>query len=80
MNTIAREVFPTVTPSIGKGNASAAVAAATSAAVPTATVQCGGFIASAMTATTRPAIAANPTTRRTGRTRVVSVVSESDDQ
>src|SRR5919199_1551916 len=79
MKTIAGDVDPTVTPSIGSGNASATAAAASRHRTPASAPWSGGSPtteATAAAATTAPASATGTTT---GKTRAV-LAAESADQ
>src|SRR3954451_5544068 len=79
---IASEVVPapTLTPSIGSGKASAAVAAASRAAMPAASAQLGGSATSDTTAARIPTIASTATGTTTGNDRTVSALSARGDQ
>src|SRR5439155_20780334 len=69
MNTVARDVLPADTPSIGTGNASATIADPSSASAPSHADPAGGSAASAETATTtrQSAASATATTKKSTR-------------
>src|SRR3954454_6105844 len=71
---------PTLTPSIGSGKASAAVAAATRPTMPAASAQVGGSATSDATAATIPTTASTATGITTGNDRTVSALSARGDQ
>src|SRR5215208_6658433 len=70
---------PTLTPSIGSGKASAAVAAASRPAMPATSAQVGGSATSDATAATIPTIASTATGITTGNDRTVSALSARGD-
>src|SRR6266498_2974552 len=72
MNTVASEVFPAETPSIGTGNASATIADPSSASAPSDSVAVGGSAASAEMAIATRTSAASATATTKIRTRPIS--------
>src|SRR6266540_1545603 len=80
IETIASDVVPTFTPSIGSGNASAAVAAARRPRMPASAVQPGGSPTSSAMAARVPSAPMIPTGTTTGSARVVSGFIASGDQ
>ena len=75
MKTVASEVRPATTPSIGTGNASAAEAAARSASEPATSSSPGSSTATATSAATAATSPAQTTGASTGRTWRVSGAS-----
>src|SRR6266480_5361494 len=72
MKTVASDVRPADTPSIGTGNASAITAEPRSASAPSAVDPFGGPVASDHTAATRKATEATATTATSGSARRIS--------
>src|SRR6266511_1569402 len=80
IETIASDVVPTCTPSIGRGNASAAVAAARRPRMPASAVQPGGSPTSSTMAARVPSAPMIPTGTTTGNARAVSGFIANGDQ